>query len=104
MAFGCPHLSLKETIDLYNHFKEKPPKTKVWLCTSSVVKNYLKEKGIVDELEKMNVLVLADTCMVVAPLERMGIRSIGLDSTKAAHYSNNLTRVKVKLAEEDDLI
>jgi len=104
VAFGCPHLNLKEVLDLYAYFKESPPKTKVWICTSSVVKSYLKSKGITDELEKMNVLVLADTCMVVAPLEQVGVHTIGLDSTKAAHYTNSLTNIKVKLAEGGKLI
>jgi len=104
ITFGCPHLSLREVLQYYEFFKKRTPRKRVWLCTSRVVKDYLKEKGIVQELEKQNVLVLADTCMVVAPLEEMGIKSIGIDSSKGAHYSRNLSKLKVKIAKPEDLI
>ena len=104
ITFGCPHLSLREVLQYFELFKKKTPKKRVWLCTSRVVKDYLKEEGITQELEKHNVLVLADTCMVVAPLEEMGIKSIGIDSAKGAHYSRNLSKLKVKIAKPEDLI
>ncbi|MGQ4913318.1 MAG: aconitase X [Candidatus Asgardarchaeia archaeon] len=104
VALGCPHLTIKEIMNYYNFFKSHPPKHKVWLCTSRPVKEFFKNQGIVTELEKLNVLVVADTCMVVAPLEEMGIKSIGLDSTKAAHYSRNLSKLKVKLGKLEEII
>ena len=45
-----------------------------------------EEEGSAAELKALGVRVLADTCIVVAPLAEMGIRNVAVDSAKAACY------------------
>jgi predicted aconitase len=51
-----------------------------------------------------NIKIFSDTCMVVSPLEDMGIECIGMDSTKAAHYTQNLSKIKSVLKSREDLL
>jgi len=77
--FGCPHLTLREVEKLLEVLEKKPGK-KVVLSTSRWV---LKE---INRKIPENVTILADMCLVVAPLREMGYNKIITDSAKAAHY------------------
>jgi hypothetical protein len=50
------------------------------------VREQARANGITEIIEKAGGKVLADTCMVVAPLEEMGIKFIMTNSAKAATY------------------
>ena len=47
-----------------------------------------------------------DTCMVVSPLEDMGVREVVTDSCKAAHYITLMTggRVRVTLKPREECV
>jgi len=77
--FGCPHLTLREVEKLLEVLEKKPGK-KVVLSTSRWVLKKINRK--IPE----NVTILADMCLVVAPLREMGYNKIVTDSAKAAHY------------------
>ena len=51
-----------------------------------------------------NIKIFSDTCMVVAPVEELGIHCLATDSTKCAHYSQNLSKIKTIVKSRQDLI
>jgi predicted aconitase len=85
---GCPHLSLKEIMEIYKLLKNKNNeiKGKVILYTSRKILEIVNKLGYKEEIEKKGIKFFADTCMVVSPIEKMNFDVLALDSCKAAHY------------------
>ena len=94
IALGCPHLSYKEMKDIATFLKGKKKKNKdveIWFCTSSKVREECAEEvKIMEEFGP----VLADTCMVVAPIEGTFKRT-GTNSAKAGNYLPTLCSQEV---------
>ena len=94
IALGCPHLSLKEMKDIAAFLRGKKKKNKdveIWFCTSSKIREECPEEvKIMEEFGP----VLADTCMVVAPIEGTFART-GTNSAKAGNYLPTLCSQKV---------
>ena len=94
IALGCPHLSVKEMKDIAAFLKgkkKKNPSVEIWFCTSSKVREECPEE--VKIMEQFGP-VLADTCMVVAPIEGTFQRT-GTNSAKAGNYLPTLCSQKV---------
>lgn len=84
ILLGCPHLSLNDIRRIAMFFKYRKPKKRVILFTARQLKRLAKK--YIELLEKNNVEVYYDTCMVVADLRRMNVTSCIVDSAKAAYY------------------
>ncbi|RLI37153.1 hypothetical protein DRO55_01990 [Candidatus Bathyarchaeota archaeon] len=106
VCLGCPHLSLAEVRYVLELLKGRRVRGTLWLFTSRAVYRRASSKGLVQALERLGVRVFKDTCMVVAPLEDMGVKSIVTDSCKAAHYVKLITggRVQVSLMSREECI
>ncbi len=95
VCIGCPHCSVEEI----NGVSKLKPKRETWVFTSRYNKSALADM----KLHK-NIRVIYDTCMVVSPLRDIGIKSVGVDSAKAAFYSRNLSNLNVKFAPIEELV
>ena len=103
IAIGCPHLTPKEMHDIASMLKGKEKKRKdveIWFCTSESIRAQCPDD--VKVMERFG-YVLADTCMVVAPIEGTFERT-GTNSAKAGNYLPTLCSQKVKFAEISDLL
>ncbi|KYH38565.1 MAG: hypothetical protein AYL30_004230, partial [Candidatus Hecatellales archaeon B24] len=83
---GCPHCSLGKLRRIAEMVKGKRVKGRLWICTSRRTYSEALKLGLVEILEGAGILVLKDTCMVVAPLKEMGVETVLADSFKAVHY------------------
>lgn len=85
IAFGCPHLSVEELIDIASFLEGRErirPEVEMWLSTSKVVAHSLrKEVQVIERFGR----VLVDTCQVVTPVENRH-KVTALNSAKAAFY------------------
>jgi len=85
IAFGCPHLSAEEIIDMAGFLEGRErirPQVDMWFSTSKVVAHSLrKETQILEQFGR----VLVDTCQVVTPVENKH-KITALNSAKAAFY------------------
>jgi len=104
ICIGCPHCSVGEVKDALDIFKKEGRKFKgdIWICTSRYVKNELERTGVAQEIEKYAKL-LADTCMVVTPIEEM-YEKTATNSGKAAIYLPSLCKQKVRFDDLESLI
>lgn len=104
ICIGCPHCSVGEVKEALGLFKKEGRKFKgdIWICTSRYVKNELERTGIAQEIEKYAKL-LADTCMVVTPIEEM-YKKTATNSGKAAIYLPSLCKQKVRFDDLESLI
>lgn len=101
---GCPHASLEELIMLVERLDGRPVRKRVWACTSRAVRDVAARIGVLGKLERLGVLVLSDTCPVVAPVNELKIRSIATNSVKCAWYSRNLNNMRVKVCGLGELV
>ena len=104
VIFGCPHASLREISTLADKLEGKRLKKPVWICTSRMVKEAADRMGYNEIITKAGGSIVADTCMVVSPIEKMGYKTTGVNSGKAANYLPGFCKQKVVFANIDDLV
>ncbi len=102
ISLGCPHLTEKEIHEIAMMLKGKKKKgdTEIWFCTSEAIR--AKCSDDVRILEEFGP-VLADTCMVVAPIEGSFSRT-GTNSCKAGNYLPTLCSQKVMCKDIAELL
>lgn len=104
VIFGCPHASLREISSIVERLKGKHFKKPVWICTSRMIKEAAVRMGYNDIIVKAGGNIVADTCMVVSPIEDMGYKITGVNSGKAANYLPGFCKQEVCFANIDDLV
>ncbi len=101
---GCPHASLREIGYLAEKLKGKTLKKPIWICTSRVMKEAATHMGFTETIEAAGGRIVADTCMVVSPIEDMGFGTTGVNSGKAANYLPGFCNQKVIFQSVDELV
>jgi predicted aconitase len=104
VILGCPHSSLKEIMTIARKLDGKKLKKPLWVCTSRMVKEAANRMGFTQTIERAGGRVLADTCMVVSPIEDMGYKTTGVNSGKAANYLPGFCKQNVVFSRLDNLI
>jgi predicted aconitase len=87
VSIGCPHASLAEIEAVARWLVGKRVKAKLWVTTAREIRERAQEKGLVELIEAAGGRVVADTCLVVAPIEELAMRSMATNSAKAAFYA-----------------
>jgi len=93
---GCPHASLEQLERIASFLKGHTLKAKLWITVGRAVRKEAVKQGIIAAIEEAGGLVLADTCLVVAPVEALGITSVATNSAKAAFYLPSYAKVTVR--------
>ena len=104
VCLGCPHASLEEINEVAQVLRGKRLANQLWVCTSISVKAASDRMGYTKTIEKAGGHVVCDTCMVVAPIEEMGFKVIGVDSAKAANYVPSMCGLDVIFDDWENLI
>ena len=104
VAIGCPHCSLDEVKAIADRVRGKKLEFKLWVCTSRVIKAEAERAGYSKTIEEAGGLVVADTCMVVAPIKEMGYNSTGVNSGKAASYLPSFCGQRIRFADIEELL
>ncbi len=104
VILGCPHASLREISTLAEKLEGKRLRKPIWICTSRVMKEAADRMGFTKKIEEAGGRVVADTCMVVSPIERMGFRCTAVNSGKAANYLPGFCKQEVVFGNIDELL
>ena len=106
VTFGCPHASLAEVEEIAERMRGHTVRRgiEVWVCTSRAVKDLATRQGYVATVEAAGGRVVADTCMVVAPIEQLGHRTTGTNSGKAAKYLPRFCSQKVVYESTEQIL
>ncbi len=104
VIMGCPHASLRDIQRLAALVEGKTLKKPLWICTSRVMKEAANRMGYTEIIENAGGRVVADTCMVVSPIEQMGYKTTGCTSGKAAQYLPGFCKQKVIFNDMESLI
>lgn len=104
VILGCPHASLKEIMTISRKLDGKKLKKPLWVCTSRMVKEAANRMGFTQTIEAAGGRILADTCMVVSPIEDMGYKTTAVNSGKAANYLPGFCKQNVVFNRLDNLL
>jgi predicted aconitase len=99
VSIGCPHASLNEIEEVARWLEGKRVKAKLWITTARETKEQARQQGLVELIEAAGGRVVADTCLVVAPIEELGLRSMATNSAKAAFYAPTHSGLQVRFGE-----
>jgi predicted aconitase len=86
VTLGCPHASMEDLARILGLLGGRKVKAPLWISASEVVRNRAESEGLAAKLRECGAEIVADTCMVVAPLKDLGLRTLATDSAKAAFY------------------
>lgn len=106
VAFGSPHCSLAEcrAIAAMVDGQRAADGVTVYLTTSRAVRDVLDRIGDLAHLEAFGATVIADTCIVVAPIVPAGARVLMTNSGKYAHYGPGLLGVDAVIGSTGECI
>ena len=104
VILGCPHASLREIAQVAEKVQGKTLKKPLWICTSRMMKEAADRMGFTKTIEQAGGHIVADTCMVVSPIEQMGYKVTGVNSGKAANYLPGFCKQTVVFANIDELV
>ncbi len=104
VAIGSPHLSLGEFESVAKLLSGRMATAPVYACTGRHVLRELDRTGLRAALESLNVIIVADTCVVVTPILPAIDGVLMTNSGKFAHYAPGNTGYGVVFGSLADCI
>ena len=86
VSIGCPHASLAEIERIARALDGRRLMVPLWVTTALHTREVAERQGWVERIEQAGANVVADTCVVVAPVELLGYKRVATNSAKAAFY------------------
>jgi len=87
VSIGCPHASLPEIAAMADSLDGRRLRTELWVTTARPIREAAAAAGLVARIEASGGKVVADTCLVVAPVAAFGFRAMATNSAKMAFYT-----------------
>jgi predicted aconitase len=104
VSLGCPHSSLADLEKLADRLDGRRIKAALWVTTARATREAAEAAGLVAQIEAAGGQVVADTCMVVAPVAELGFRAMATNSAKMAHYAPTHSGLAVRFGSIDQCI
>ena len=96
VSIGCPHASLDEIAEVARAVDDRRLRAALWITTARQIKDRAAEAGYVATIEAAGGRVVADTCLVVAPMDALGFRTLATNSAKMAFYVPSHSGLQVR--------
>jgi hypothetical protein len=96
VSLGCPHASLAEIQRIADHLAGRRLQAGLWITTAQAIRAAAEATGLVARIEAAGGRVVADTCMVVAPVADLGYRTLATNSAKMAFYTPSHSGLSVR--------
>ncbi len=104
VSIGCPHASLEEVRQVAEVVDGRRLKATLWVTTAGHTRQLARERGWVQAIEAAGGQVVADTCMVVAPVSELGFHAMATNAGKAAFYSPGHSGLVVRFGSLEQCI
>jgi len=104
VSLGCPHASLAELEAIAGYLDGRQLATALWITTARTVREAAESDGLVARIEATGARVVADTCMVVAPVDGLGFRTMATNSAKMAFYAPAHSRLSVRFGSMEQCL
>jgi predicted aconitase len=99
---GCPHASLQEVARLAAFAEGRRFRPEVWITTSRRVREQAEAAGYVGAIEAAGAQVVADTCVVVAPVGDR-FKTMATLSAKGGYYAPSYAGMNVRYGSWEQL-
>ncbi len=96
VSLGCPHASLEELRTVGQVIEGRRVKTALWITTARSTRDAAGAEGLLARIEATGGRIVADTCLVVAPMAEFGYRSMATNSAKMAFYAPSHSGLAVR--------
>ena len=83
---GCPHASLEEIETVVALLAGRKVTSALWVTAARAIREQAAARGLLAAVEASGGQIVADTCVVVAPMRELGFRSMATSSGKGAYY------------------
>jgi predicted aconitase len=83
---GCPHASLDEIEQVVGLLDGRRAQIPLWITCARQVQGEAERRGLVEALHASGGQIVADTCVVVAPMQALGFGHMATPSAKGAFY------------------
>jgi hypothetical protein len=97
VSIGCPHASLDELSEIARYLTGRHVRAKLWITTARETRSRAEAAGWVQRIESAGGHVVSDTCLVVAPMEALHVKTMATNSAKAAFYAPSHSGLQVRL-------
>ncbi len=104
VAVGSPHLSAAELRDLASRLAGRRCAVPLYACTGRHALKEIEAEGLRGTLDRLGVVVVADTCIVVTPILPAGAGVLMTNSGKFAHYTRPNTGFDVVFGTTADCV
>ena len=96
VSIGCPHASLDEIAGVARAVDGRRLQAALWITTARQIKEQAVKTGYVATIEAAGGRVVADTCLVVAPMDALGFHTLATNSAKMAFYAPSHSGLQVR--------
>jgi predicted aconitase len=96
VSLGCPHASLAEIEAVARYLDGRKVKAALWVTTARATREAAEAMGWPAVIEAAGGRVVADTCMVVAPVAELGFGTLATNSAKMAFYTPSHSGLSVR--------
>ncbi len=94
VSIGCPHASKAEIAQIAALLQGKRVKCALWITTARKIREEMRDAlGLI---QAAGGRVVADTCLVVAPVEQLGFKVMATNSAKMAFYTPSHSGLRVR--------
>jgi hypothetical protein len=104
VSIGCPHASLAEIEAVAGYLNGRRLQVTLWITTARETREAADAAGLVARIEAAGGWVVADTCMVVAPVADLGFRTMATNSAKMAFYTPSHSGLMVRFGPMDQCL
>jgi predicted aconitase len=96
VSLGCPHASLAEIEAAAHYLAGRHLRAALWITTARATRQAAQQAGLVAQIEAAGGRVVADTCLVVAPVADLGFHTLATNSAKMAFYTPSHSGLSVR--------
>ncbi len=96
VSLGCPHASLEELRTVGEAIDGRRVKAALWITTARGTRDAAEAEGLLARIEATGGRIVADTCMVVAPMAEFAYRTMATNSAKMAFYTPSHSGLAVR--------
>jgi predicted aconitase len=93
---GCPHASLAEIEEVADLLHNRTLAADLWVTAARHLLRAAETRGLADRLRAPGGRLVADACLIGAPLSEMGFTSVATNSAKGAFYLRSLQHLEVR--------
>jgi hypothetical protein len=94
--FGCPHAGLAEIRHVAQILAGRRITSALWITTARDIREQAARDGLLQAIECSGGRVVADMCVVVAPMQELGYRTMATPSAKGATYAPSHAGLSVR--------